>query len=206
MEDNKIVHRQEAMALGLTRYFTGKPCKRGHVCQRHVSNLRCVVCQNAMRSKPDEQTLVKNRERCRRWRGNAENSEKQKAYLKAYYIANRERLNEAAKRNRKDWADLPPHRKETKRASNRKRKAIKRGAEGHHTAQDIATILAAQKRRCAYCKVRFVGRKFHVDHILALSKGGSNWPSNLQLLCPSCNQRKSDKDAVEFARSAGLLL
>ncbi len=31
---------------------------------------------------------------------------------------------------------------------------------------------------------------FHVDHILALSRGGTNEAGNLQLLTPKCNQRK----------------
>jgi hypothetical protein len=40
----KIITRAEAKALGLKRYFTGKPCKRGHVCERLVSNRACLEC------------------------------------------------------------------------------------------------------------------------------------------------------------------
>lgn len=29
------------------RYFTGKPCKRGHIAERHISNRNCVVCERA---------------------------------------------------------------------------------------------------------------------------------------------------------------
>jgi len=36
--------RTEALRLGLTRYYTGKPCKHGHVAQRLSSCGRCCEC------------------------------------------------------------------------------------------------------------------------------------------------------------------
>lgn len=36
--------RKEAKELGLKRYFTGKPCKHGHVAERVSSNGKCVDC------------------------------------------------------------------------------------------------------------------------------------------------------------------
>ena len=30
----------------------------------------------------------------------------------------------------------------------------------------------------------------HVDYIMPLFQGGTNWPDNLQLLCPRCNRAK----------------
>jgi hypothetical protein len=32
----EIISRAEAKARGLTRYFTGKPCKYGHIAERYV--------------------------------------------------------------------------------------------------------------------------------------------------------------------------
>jgi hypothetical protein len=40
----EIISQAEAIARGLKRYFTGKPCTHGHVCERHVSNTWCVDC------------------------------------------------------------------------------------------------------------------------------------------------------------------
>jgi hypothetical protein len=40
----KIISRDEAIRLGLKRYFTGTPCKYGHVDERMVSNWRCRTC------------------------------------------------------------------------------------------------------------------------------------------------------------------
>jgi 5-methylcytosine-specific restriction endonuclease McrA len=39
-----IVLRAEARAQGSTRYFTGEPCKHGHIAERKTSNMECVEC------------------------------------------------------------------------------------------------------------------------------------------------------------------
>ena len=39
-----LVSVAEARASGSKRYFTGKPCKRGHVGPRYLGNSKCVVC------------------------------------------------------------------------------------------------------------------------------------------------------------------
>jgi len=73
-----------------------------------------------------------------------------------------------------------------------RRRSRERNAEGSHTSQDIKQIYARQNGKCAHCEkeLNFV---FHVDHIIPLSKGGSNYPSNLQILCATCNLRKAAK-------------
>lgn len=40
----EIISRKEARAKGLTRYFTGKPCEAGHVCEGLVDGSRCIEC------------------------------------------------------------------------------------------------------------------------------------------------------------------
>jgi hypothetical protein len=40
-----VIARAEAMALGLPRYFTGRPCPKGHVAERHTRGRgACVAC------------------------------------------------------------------------------------------------------------------------------------------------------------------
>lgn len=93
-----------------------------------------------------------------------------------------------------------------KRAAHcRNRRARARMAEGSHTAEDIQRIYAFQNGKCAICKVK-VGKKYHVDHIKALTKGGSNWPATLQILCGPCNARKHNHDPIEHMQSLGFLL
>jgi hypothetical protein len=43
------MERKHAIALGLKRYNTGKPCKHGHVADRLVSTRTCITCLYGMR-------------------------------------------------------------------------------------------------------------------------------------------------------------
>jgi len=156
-------------------------------------------------------------ERSLQW--GAEHREHRKAYMREYYAENRDALLAADRARRNTYAQDPEwiekerarnrarHRKnpEAKRSYVRKRRAAIRGAEGSHNADDIARLLTKQGNRCAYCRASLKAG-YEVDHIIPLSRGGSNWPSNLQCLCPTCNGRKWAKDPLDFARENGMLL
>jgi hypothetical protein len=43
----KIITKAEAKAAGLTRYFTGKPCRRGHMSDRGIDGA-CIECRRAL--------------------------------------------------------------------------------------------------------------------------------------------------------------
>ena len=79
----------------------------------------------------------------------------------------------------------------------RNRAARRRAAPGTHTAADVAAQRTCQKGRCYYCGEK-VGRRYHVDHVVPLSRGGSNGPENLVIACASCNLRKNAKLPHEF--------
>jgi 5-methylcytosine-specific restriction endonuclease McrA len=54
--------------------------------------------------------------------------------------------------------------------------------------------------RCVFCHANLSGllsldRLDPFDHIVPLAKGGINDPTNVQLLCETCNLKKSDCDA-----------
>lgn len=44
---------------------------------------------------------------------------------------------------------------------------------------------------CAHCKSS--GNDLQIDHVIPISKGGTNDMGNLQILCRDCNEAKSDK-------------
>lgn len=89
-------------------------------------------------------------------------------------------------------------------AWNRRREALRRGAIGTYTIQQIQEQYERQKGACYYCKVK-VGKKYHIDHVVPISRGGSNDISNLVISCPTCNLRKNDKLPHEWLEGGRLL-
>ncbi|MBG23724.1 MAG: hypothetical protein CMF22_09750 [Idiomarinaceae bacterium] len=83
-----IVSKKEAKELGLDRYFTGKPCKRGHVSLRYVVNGTCLPC-DLIKSKKYKQ----------------ENYDKVLEYRKQYYQENREQILESKKQYHQENRD-----------------------------------------------------------------------------------------------------
>jgi len=40
----RIISRKDAIALGFVTYFTGKPCKHGHIAERRTDSCSCEIC------------------------------------------------------------------------------------------------------------------------------------------------------------------
>ncbi|WP_425128151.1 HNH endonuclease [Burkholderia pseudomallei] len=85
------------------------------------------------------------------------------------------------------------------------RRARIAAAGGTFTKSDIDEIFRRQKGKCAWCGAS-IKNGFHRDHRVPLAKGGSNDRSNIDLLCPKCNVRKSNKDPIKWAQEQGKLL
>lgn len=151
--------------------------------------------------------------RARKIKEYAANPEKMKAYQVAYRLANPQKIKamteayyaknaEVIKERAAKWAANNPEKLRTGWAN---RRARKRNAEGSHTAEDIGRLKKMQRYKCAVCAV-CIKDAHHVDHVIPLARGGSNWPSNLQLLCPPCNFSKQAKHPVDFMQERGFLL
>ena len=117
----------------------------------------------------------------------------------AWYEANKERRAAYLR----EWVRRNPH---AKTAYTQKRRALKKRCGGRLSKDIVARLLVLQKACCANCKVSLKKVKFHLDHITALSNGGSNTDDNVQLLCAPCNMRKKAKDPIRWARENGRLL
>lgn len=92
------------------------------------------------------------------------------------------------------------HRLSCKRGSHRRRcRQIE--AAGSFTKSQISAILKAQNFCCSYCDAT---ENLHLDHAMPLSRGGSNWPWNLQWLCAFHNLSKRDKTDSEYRQEINL--
>lgn len=78
-----------------------------------------------------------------------------------------------------------------------RRRAKKAGAVGHHTRGDVMKIARAQRFRCFWCGADIKGTICE-DHFIPLSKGGSDYASNIVAACGRCNSRKHNKMPGEF--------
>ena len=84
----------------------------------------------------------------------------------------------------KDFADMPLY--EIRKIDPNYEKKLRDGAFEASMNGDGCYVCAKCGRQARY-KVTF-----QVDHIVPLNKGGKTLPENLQILCKSCNARKSD--------------
>ncbi len=89
---------------------------------------------------------------------------------------------------------INPHQTSVRRA---KYKQNLEKAEGFHTPADIDAIRLNLGDKCSYCGAS-LNEQGEIDHKTPLSRGGSNWPSNLTLACLTCNRDKHSKTEEEF--------
>lgn len=99
----EVISRTDAIKKGLDQYFTGKPCKRGRIAPRRVSNYQCLcdLCRSADIARSTEY-YGKNKPRIlsykKQWQKDNEDRIRQKRT--EYYAENRERIKEKARRYR----------------------------------------------------------------------------------------------------------
>lgn len=143
------------------------------------------------------------RERCRQY--DAAHREERSLAAQIRYWDNREEIlakkavahllnAEVLRQRSRAWQLANP---EAKRAIDHRRRAKQTNAGGTHTAFDIRNIYNDQDGLCFWCDFE-VGEEWHVDHLIPLSKGGSNGPENIVVSCPTCNMSKGSSDPIDF--------
>lgn len=215
-----IISRSAAQESGLKWYFTGKPCLRGHIEKRLVSNKTCGECMKSSNqgwkdknpeavraaharysAKVDKEVLKERGKKSRlKHRDSlaAAAKAKREALGEQHRAENRRRMRkwreenpEAYKAARDKFRSLNPG---VQRAYSHSRR-IKTGAG--MTARQLSDWVKAQDKRCFYCDCACES-SYHVDHIVPLAKGGEHRESNLVIACAPCNLAKGACDAVEF--------
>lgn len=192
-----------------------KPCKRGHISGRYRSG-DCIQCAkdraiqwtaaNRDRRKFLQLRYIHKHKEKVKQRNEAWNiSERGKQYKHEHYLLNKESyykktmewcMNNREKRRAmvaKSFNKDIVHSRALKSINKARRFARQRGAGGNFMKADIDALIIAQCGRCNICLAELV--KIHIDHIIPIARGGHTNPSNLQLLCPTCNLSKGIKIA-----------
>lgn len=151
----------------------------------------CIPCSKVLAS----QYYHKNKAACNKrsvdWQ--KENPEKVKAIKQKTRKKNPDY--EGQRIRSKRWRDRHPDRTRFYTAQRRTRV---RNADGSHTPADIALQLKSQRGKCWWCGCK-LNSGYHLDHIIPLDRGGSNWPNNIVIACSRCNQSRQNKLPHEWS-------
>lgn len=130
------------------------------------------------------------------------NSQKVKLLVKQYSINNLEKVKEKSK----SYRQKPENKERAKLASKTYRRSAKYklilahrqmayysrtryGAVGACTTEQLNARWEYYGHRCWIC----LAPAKETDHVIPVSKGGTNWPANLRPICKICNVRKGNK-------------
>lgn len=165
------ISRNHAKEQNFIKYFTGKPCKYGHICERYVSGFVCIECLNNRNAQPKFKNNRNN------WFATHKNDKK--IYDAIYRKENpRNRIGE------KQYA-----------ATKAKRRAAKlQRTPAWLTPIDFERIKNVY--RLAELQTKITGELWHVDHIIPLQGklvSGLHVPANLQAIRAFENVSKNNK-------------
>ena len=117
---------------------------------------------------------------------NDDNKDRRKEYNKI----NKEYKNEYNKKwNKNTYQNI----KEKIIENSRKYRARKLNAGGVFSEEEFKQKLIFYQYKCCKCGTNLKEAIIHRDHMKPLSKGGSNYISNIQPLCAQCNLSKNSK-------------
>ena len=177
---------------------------------------QCKDCMKKWSKKWHNENKERHAEHSRKWA--QENPEWVKKYTKehrhSFYVKSKEKVLAKAKEWKKDnkerydaWckpyqaAYIKNHyanNLDKYQAYRQNRRVRVMNAEGSFTAKEWRDLCEKYNNRCLCCGRDDVSMT--ADHIVPLSKGGSNYISNIQPLCLSCNMKKHTK-TIDYRNS-----
>lgn len=197
--------RKEAKAAGHQRYFTGTPCRNGHIDHRLTSNGTCMACARSIQTGVYKRNAIKRRAQVAEYR--KANIDRVRKRDQEYGRRNAARLSEyrsARYRKKKDHiiATIEKYRRARPGFTNEIKKAyVLRKSRAMPPWADRATLRAVYAE--AERLTKMTGVRHSVDHIYPL-KGkdscGLHLPWNLQIIPHIDNCRKGTKHPDEWRR------
>ncbi len=184
-----MVSYKEAIQQGLPKYFTGKPCKHGHISERRISGRCCISCADNT-AKEWAKTNIK---RSKEIRFNWDNANRIKTAKRVseYRLANPEKVKQSVQNWREKNVDFYKSYmvlQAAKRNAAKLQRTPKWLNDGH--LFEIESVYN-------YCSaLRKIGLNYHVDHIVPLQGkniSGLHLPWNLQVLPAKINWAKGNK-------------
>ena len=158
--DGVVITRADALASGLTRFFTGKPCKHGHLSERTSVNGGCIACNaitavSLYHAETPEQRAERN-ERTKAWKD--AHRDQVRAEGRAYSQAHREQANA--------W-----------KAANRDKL---NAAERESRLRDPETHKARTARYLATDKAKAVRQAYYVANVETIKRRVKDWTEQIQ--------------------------
>lgn len=180
-------HRQSTTSTGLDNYC--RECRKAYGAQHYRANKERHYETVKLWSKrnPEKDAIIRRK---------ARSSDKYKANTKVYREKNREALRETVHKwylNNREHCTLKKHRRRAKEL-----------AGGSFSAKQWRELLASTGNRCLACGTAAAETKLGkltMDHVIPLSKGGSNTIDNIQPLCLPCNISKARR-TIDYRRRA----
>lgn len=138
------------------------------------------------------------------------NPEKSKIDQKRRYLKYRERNADKLNQRSKNWKlnniakvkqtarNYQIKNAEYFRISTQNRRAKIKNNGGKLSNNILDVLHKNQNGRCNYCECNLNKSGCHLDHIMPIALGGTNTDDNVQLLCPTCNLKKSAKNPLHY--------
>jgi hypothetical protein len=209
-----IITRKVAKQFGLKRYYTGKPCVKGHVEERLTSTGQCYGCLRSdeyikVKKDCDKRHYTKNKYKIlkqlsdyrqknkeaisqRLKKHYQKSKQKRLAYHKIWAKQNSEKL----KQYQKNWRH---ENRDVCNAHNAKHFLAKKNRTPSWLTGDQLKAIKTEYSLATWCS-KVMGIKYHVDHIIPLRGklvSGLHVPWNLQVIPALDNLIKSNQYGIE---------
>lgn len=187
---NKVRRAEATKANERARYLRTREKHQAACKKRYLARREEVLMQQAQHRR---QNIEKFRAKSRAYYQS--HGEECRARAKQWRTSNPELAAEASRRKRQNHPDKY---RAIARFHAAKRRALRLGSPGSHTRGEFLDLLAETGAACAYCGISLTEGTATVDHVVALTRGGSDGIENIVPACMPCNNKKNARPAVIF--------